>query len=41
MKIVQWEPSCYPRTEGIERETVRRMTKLIVALLNFADAPKN
>jgi hypothetical protein len=35
-KSVQWEPSCCMRTDG-----QTDMTKLIVAFLNFANAPKH
>ena len=34
-KSVQWEPSCFMRADGRTD-----MTKLIVAFLNFANAPK-
>jgi hypothetical protein len=39
-KFVQWEPSCFMRTDGqTDRQT--DMTKLVVTLRSFANAPKN
>ena len=35
-KSVQWEPSCYVRTDG-----QMDMTQLIVVFRNFAKVPKN
>jgi len=45
-KPVQWEPNCSMwvdrrRERGGDRERERDMIKLIVAFLNFANAPKN